>query len=207
MTGETSGAGRKVKRERSRNQRDREGRPQVEGATWDDVDAAIAESLDQEQKLAPHYRGTRLEDGAVIDCQFVRAEEGCVNKAMKWFTWFKIVNTNDANDARMIGMPIIRTYNKPRPGWISPRHNVSIDWAAVTGLPPRPIPNRSSNAVLGAFLRSCVIEARTHLVTGYNDQRERRWVERPESDHYSVIDKLVRVVAGTPRVLQMRRVR
>jgi hypothetical protein len=55
--------------------------------------------------------------------------------------------------------------NAPRRQWLSPRHNLTLDWIAVTGLRPRAMPlKRPPRAVLGTFLRDCHVTAHTSVV-------------------------------------------
>lgn len=169
--------------------------------SWDEEDAAIEAALEDERRLVePYWRHTRLEDGAVITVEFIDADDGHVpGGAPKWFAHCRIL---EAEDESKIGLPIIRSYNTPKRGWISHRHNLAMDWRAITGLPMIPVPKSSPRVVLGMFLRGCQVEAVTHLVTRYQDSKERKWIDHP--DPYSVIDRFVRVVNGTPRYVQRR---
>jgi len=166
---------------------------------WREIDDAIRAADADAKRLPPHYRQTRLPDGAVVRATYIDVEVGNVGGREKWLARFRIV------EGDLEGAVLLRAYNPPRPGWLSPQHALSLDFRAVTGLPPQPIPKRAPRAILGAFLKGVVVEARTALVMRRMDRKRREWVSTPEGHWYSVIDSLVGLVAGTPRILQGRR--
>lgn len=170
-----------------------------EAGVWREIDDAIEQAAKDVERLPPHYRQTLLPAGELVVVSLIDVEIGNVGGREKWFAHFSIVEGDHA------GKVLLRAYNRPKPGWLSPQHALSRDFVAVTGLRHAPIPKRPPRAILGGFLRDVFVEARTQRVGRRMDRKTREWVETPGADHYSVIDEIVRLVAGTPRVCELRR--
>ncbi len=169
---------------------------------WDAIDAFVLDAERTESKLAPHYRETVLPDGMPIIAHFVRAEHLKYNR--RWIAHFLIADQPEMEE--FAGLPIICGWNAPEPGKrVSPSHNLGRDYKAVTGRRVLVVPrNHGPSAVLGSFLKGVLVEAVTKVVARRMDQGTKQWAVTDADEHYSVIDRIVRRTAGTPRVLQRR---
>ncbi len=143
---------------------------------------------------------------------FGDVEVGIVGKrAEKWFGHFRLIDVelpDPLQRRRLAGKTILRTWNRPNRGWLSPSHALARDFLAVCGLPLRTIPKAAPRAILGCFLRGVFVGATTRVVRRRMDQATRAWVETPDSEWYSVIDQIDALAAGSParpRYLALRR--
>jgi hypothetical protein len=186
---------------------------------WADIDQAIAEGESAAERIPPSYRHTLLADGAIIRAQLVDVQAGRVGSRTKWFAIFEISEDDDQVEARRL--PILRGYNAPREGWLSPQHALAVDYVTVTGLRLYPMPKetnrdleyakylrretRRARLVLGSFLKDVQIEAHTHVVNRQMDAGAGTWIQTPEINWYSTIDRILRCTAGCPRILQQRK--
>ena len=187
-----------------------------------DADEFLNQAERDATKIAPNYRNTKLANGTVVTVYLEEVLVRNVGGCEKWLA--RMVIADGPNE----GLPILRSWNIPRRGWISPQHHLAQDWLALPGRPVPPMPKaaedtdskgkklsqkgrraheqRRARSVLHALLRGSggvvLVEARTHLVKKRMDRRARKWVDIPESAHYSVRDKLVKL--GTPRCLELR---
>jgi hypothetical protein len=179
--------------------------PRAEGeAEWADVDRALDLAEAEERRLPPNYRDTLLPDGARVVIGLRDVDLGRVGGAEKWLALFTIQEVLDVPEGARIaynGATLLRSWNAPARGWIARQHALAQDWQAVTGRPLRTVPKTSPRAIVGAFLRGVLVEAETHVVKRRMDTKARAWVEVPDDERYSVVSCLVRLVAGTPRVL------
>jgi hypothetical protein len=138
----------------------------------------------------------------------LNVEVGNIGGADKWFALFEILDCPDLRPehaAELRGCTILRSYNPPRRGWLSRNHALFCDWQAVTGRPLKTVPKRSPRTILSAFLKDVQVLAKTRVVKRRMNQETRKWDETPKEDWYSVIDHIVKLVAGCPRVLQERK--
>lgn len=195
------------------------------GGALSEVDAAIERAERDAEK--PHYLDTLLPDGAVVRAQLVSVAAGMVANRLKWLALFRIADDEDRVDAEMRGRPLLRAWNAPPAGRLSPQHSLHLDWMAITEGRVRPLPmppetptearrrkrkesyleaeGRRARQVLGMIVAGCELEVRTHIVKRRMDRRGRQWVETPPSSWYSAGDAIVCVTAGTARVEQRRR--
>jgi hypothetical protein len=185
--------------------------PANDADQWEEIDAAIVQG-EREESAKPHYRATLLPEGAQVIAAFVDVETGIVGKrSEKWFGHFRLIDVEipDALERRRhSGKTILRTWNAPRRGWLSPTHALARDFAAVCGLPLRSIPKAAPRAILGAFLRGVFVTATTRVVKRRMDEKSRAWVETLPADWYSVIDRIDGLALGSParpRYLSLRR--
>ncbi len=183
----------------------RDGDPNPE--TWDKIDDAIDEigKLEQDRR---NYRATLVPDGAKLVSTYKSVARGRVAKgAFKWLALFEIVECDAAPAA--VGRVILRSWNEPRRGWLSPKHALARDFAAVCRCSLRSLPpNASPNVILSSFLRDVWIFATAHTVTEFVDAKTRQKVTREPWEHYSVIASIDGVAAGSPqqpRYLSRRR--
>jgi hypothetical protein len=188
----------------TRKRRDGLGATNTDEDSWRQVDAAIDAAAAQERSLPPSFRHTRLPDGCIVSVTLEDVIEKNVSGCDKWWAVFRIMEARGDPEAaaEASGRLILRSWNAPRRGtWLSPRHALAMDYLAVVGRPLQSIPRHPPRAIVGAFLRGVVVEARTHLVTKFMDREARKWAGAPGSEHYSIVDKLLKLEAGTPRVL------
>jgi hypothetical protein len=175
----------------------------LETPDWSEADAAIRASEREEKRLPPYYRHTRLPDGAIVRAILSSVEIGNVSGRDRLMLLFRIIDAGAVKDAG--GLTILRSYGIPKPGWVSPNHHLAIDYRAVTGLKCPPVPKKNRlTAFVGTFLKGVEIEALTRLVHRRMDRESRGWVNTAEEDWYSLIDRILEVTAGCPRVLQLR---
>jgi hypothetical protein len=173
---------------------------QNDSAAWAEEDAVL-DAIEKAEKSLPDYRDTLLPEGEIVEVRFVSAAASNIGVASKWMLLFKIVMPD-----RFAGKVILGSYNPPRGPFLSTRHALYADWLAVVGRPLRSLPKRlSPEALLASFLRDCQVRAKTCVVNRRMDQKLRKWVETPKSEHYSRIDFLVTRTSGTPRALQHRK--
>lgn len=174
----------------------------------DEIESFLEAAEKAELELPPYYRDTLLPEDALVVVSLREVEIGNIGGAKKWFAHFEIVECPDlepdhAADAR--GRTILRSYNPPGHKWLAHNHELYLDWKAVTGRPLKTVPKRSPRAILSAFLKDVQVRATTRVVSRTMDHKARKWISTPEEDWYSVIDRIVGLEAGCPRVLQQRK--
>ena len=169
---------------------------------WAAIDAAIQDSEQVVAKIGPNYRDTLLPAGKVIRVHLVRTEE--IKHFNRWIGHFVIADEPEMEE--FAGLPIIRGWNKPERGKrLSPNHHLQQDYRAVTGLREFVVPkNHGHSAVLGSFLKNVQVEALTTVVGRRMDRTTSAWALTNQDDHYSVIDRILSLTAGQPRVLMKR---
>ncbi len=187
-----------------------------DGVSWHDIDRAIEAAAKAEGQLPPSYRETKLPDGLRIISQYKDVAVGNIGGKDKWLATFQIIESSGG--AELVGYPILRSWNIPLGGRLSPQHHLAIDWQNVTKRRPLPLPpqqqadvsredwiraeTRRARRYLGSFLKDIQVEARTHVVARRMDRQSRKWVGTPEDARYSVIDLIESCTAGCPRVLR-----
>ena len=193
--------------------------------SWDEIDAAIDSAEIEAERIAPSYRQTLLPDGEIVLADFKDVVVGNVGGTWRWLS--TLIISSDPSIGEWGGLPILRSYNMPKRGWLSPQHSLAIDWRNVTGIPMLPLPKppnlnpsrgkkqpsrrewqaaetRRARLYLGSFLRKVQVEVRTRVVNKQMDRKTREWVETKPSDWYSVVDRILSRTAGVPRILKRR---
>ena len=172
------------------------------------VDSFLEDVEKAESKLPPYYRDTLLPPGALVVVSWRDVEVGNIAGAEKWFSLSEILECPDLEPhhaEELRGHVLLRSYNPPKRRWLARNHALFQDWQAVTGRPLKTVPKRSPRAILGAFLKDVQVLAKTRIVNRRMDRESREWVTTPKEEWYSVIDHIVKLEAGCPRVLQERR--
>ena len=194
-----------------------ENRPDARNKDWSEVDQIISEMEREANRLRPPYHETLLPEGELVLVQKDRFALINVVGVWKWVEIMLIAD--DGTQGEWGGREILLAYNVPRPGWIAPNHNVARDFFSVTGLKAPPVPRwdksdpknsgpkdsgRVGKLYLDSFLKGVQVECHTTQVRGYRDRKTNREIQRPESQWYSRIDRIVSRTAGCPRVLMSR---
>ena len=168
---------------------------------WREIDAAIVQA-ERDEAAHPHYRTTLLPEGAKVIAAFVDVEVGSVGKrAEKWFGHFRLIDVEipDAIEReRLVGRTLLRSWNAPRRGWLSPSHALARDFRAVCGEPLRTIPKAAPRAIVGSFLRGVFVCATSSIVGRRMDPESRKWIKTPADEWYSVISRIDGLAAGSP---------
>lgn len=182
------------------------GRRRKERDLDEEIDGAIADMERLEQTLPPYYRDTLLPHKTVVIVAYLDVEKANIGDAEKWLATFKIVGCPDHPEleGEAFGKTLLRSWNPPRRGWVSPQHALAQDFLAVTGRRLRTIPRRPPRAIVGSFLADCQVLAETRVVARRMDRKERRWIPTHPDEHYSAIGRLVKLCAGCPRVLRRK---
>lgn len=168
----------------------------------DELESAVTEALETESGRRD-YHETLFSEGTVITAAYLRTEIVTMQGGRrKWAVWFDVLNKDDQPS----GLTILRFYNEPRRGhYLSRSHSMYGDMFAVTRMPRFKVPKKAAPAaIVGTWLKGCIVQVRTRVVGRRMDADSRQPVETPSEQHYSVVDAIVGLCAGTPPLLQRR---
>ena len=129
----------------------------------------------------------RVPDGQ-YEAAYLRYEEGCPYGQPRWFARFKITEPGDRFEEE-----IMRFYNVPKGPFLPRSHNLYRDYVAVFRRRP------PSSGVTPKAFKGCVFLVETATVK--HQIQGRRRIELPEDCWYSKIDRLIRLIAGSPPFL------
>ena len=162
-----------------------------------EIEAAVQRGAD-DASAADRYDLIREPDGTRFDAAYLRTELAWVGgKKAKFAVWFAVLDADERPDGRCL----VRFYNPPRAGrYLARSHAMYGDFAAVTGLGAWKVPKVSPAALVGVWLKGCIVELETVL----SPQEPRARAATPRHRHYSVISRIVGRIAGTPPICSRR---
>ncbi len=102
-----------------------------------------------------------------------------------WFVRFQITEPGGYE-----GRVVLRFYNIPKGARLARSSNLAIDFINLTGLRP------PATLTPDWFLKGCEVLGKVVTVRERVDGRRR--IQRPETLHYSKVDELLKITAGSP---------
>jgi len=179
------------------------------------LDAEITKAINDAEKLGkklgPHYLELLTEDREVLS---VSVPRGGIEVAQVYegrrrcFVHCRVYGGVHA------GKTALLAYNEPRRGrQLSRNHNLTMDLKRLLGKIPPPVPSKGHlSRYLGAFFFDCIFRVEMRLVNRVmksvtdpeTGEVKNRWAQTPESEWYSVVDRVLGLESGAPPFLQRR---